>query len=103
MSYSGFDYKSQDGFHPDTIKLETAYLKADIEKNKIKMEFREKILLNIVSPQFLVFIVTLMVLISGFLFIYKFTEYDKVIEYWKIILPLITTYVGYAIGRRFKE
>ena len=29
----------------------------------------------------------------------KTQELEKITEYWKIILPLITTYVGYAIGK----
>ncbi len=93
MTTKGFK-PAKDGFHPTQIKIE-----AELEHKRLSKEFKEQILSKLFSSQFFVFLITAAVIASGLIFIQKTTELEKIIEYWKIILPLITTYIGYAIGR----
>jgi hypothetical protein len=90
-----------DGFHPSKLKFEIKQLEinADLAKDGRDKEWKEKILTTLTAANFLVFTVTLLIIISGFYFMNVSNKKEDVIEYWKCILPLITTYVGFAVGR----
>jgi hypothetical protein len=89
----------KDGFHPNQFKIATANIEADLAKRKLDKEFHENVLSKLFSSNFLVFLVTVAVIASGLIFMQKTSELEKIIDYWKVILPLVTTYIGYAIGR----
>ena len=93
MSADGFK-NPKDGFHPTKLRIE-----AELEGKRMKKEFNENLLAKVFSSHFFVFLVTSAVVVSGLMFMQKTNELEKVIEYWKVILPLVTTYIGYAIGR----
>jgi hypothetical protein len=98
MSTNGFKVP-RDGFHPTQLKIETAHIEADLAHKKMRKEFNENILGKLFSSHFFVFLVTAAVVASGLMFMQKTAELEKIIDYWKVILPLVTTYIGYAIGR----
>ncbi|BEU19996.1 hypothetical protein [Paraburkholderia sp. 22B1P] len=99
MAKTGIDLPlmQSTGIDSEHIKVQLDYHK---ENNKINLEFREKWLEKIFSANFLVFLVTILVIISGFIFM-RISGVAKgdIVEYWKLILPVVTTYVGYAIGK----
>ena len=85
------------GVDKEQVKVHLDFHK---ENNKINIEFKEKWLENLFSANFLVFIVTLIVIISGFVFMnVEGVAKGDIVEYWKLILPVVTTYIGYAIGK----
>ena len=84
----------EDGFHPTQLKIE-----AELENKRMQKEFKENLLSKVFSSHFLVFLITAAVVLSGLLFMDKTAEFEKIIEYWKAILPLLTTYIGFAIGK----
>lgn len=70
------------------------------ETNKVNAATKEKLLEQLFSPNFLVFLVTVLVIASGFIFMSRDkSEIDNIIKYWQMILPVVTTYIGYAIGK----
>lgn len=85
------------GIDKEHVKVQLDYHK---ETNKQNLAFKEKCIDNIFSANFLVFIVTTMVIISGLIYMGAdgVTKTD-IIDYWKLIIPVITTYIGYAIGK----
>lgn len=84
-------------------RLDPEHLKAklDFETNskKLNNEFWENLTENIFSSNFLVFIITCLVIASGFVFMNKSNAISEILDYWKLILPVVTTYIGYAIGK----
>jgi hypothetical protein len=77
-----------------------AHLKFHSEANKVSAAVKAKWLEQLFSSNFLVFIITLIVIISGFVFMSRDNaDIKNIIEYWQLILPLVTTYMGYAIGK----
>ena len=71
-----------------------------IEAIAIGDETKQKLLEQLFSPNFLVFLVTVLVIASGFIFMSRENAaIDNIIKYWQMILPVVTTYIGYAIGK----
>lgn len=103
MSKTGIEFPSpmQTGIDADHIKIHLDYQK---ENNKINLEFRDKWLEKLFSANFLVFIVTVAVIASGFVYMrIDGVAKGDINEYWKLILPVVTTYIGYAVGRGSKK
>ena len=88
--------KNADGLNPEYLKI-----KFDHEANtkKLSNEFWKNFTENLFSSSFLVFLVTCLVIASGFVIIYKLNTLNEIIEYWKVVLPVVSTYIGYAIGK----
>lgn len=85
------------GIDKDHIKVQLDY---QTENNKLTLEFKEKSLEKLFSPNFLVFLVTIIVLTSGFVYMgVDGVAKADILDYWKLILPVVTTYIGYAIGK----
>lgn len=85
------------GIDKENIK---AHLEYQTENTKLTLGFKEKWLEKIFSPNFLVFLVTIIVLISGFAFMQvEGVAKSDILDFWKLILPVVTTYIGYAIGK----
>ena len=77
-----------------------AHLKYHTDTNKLEKEFKEKLFEKIFSPHFFVFLITLLIITSGFVFMLRDGALkEDIIDYWKLILPIVTTYIGYAIGK----
>lgn len=85
------------GIDKDQVKVQLDYHK---ETNKLNLELREKWLDKLFSANFLVFMVTVLIIISGFIFMgIEGIGKADILDYWKLIIPVITTYIGYAIGK----
>lgn len=85
------------GIDKEHVKVQLDYHK---ETNRLHLEFKEKWLEKLFSANFLVFLVTLIVIVSGFVYMrVEGVAKNDIVEYWKLILPVVTTYVGYAIGK----
>jgi amino acid permease len=85
------------GIDREHIKVQ---LEHQTENNKMTLEYKEKWFEKLFSPNFFVFIVTILVLVSGFVYMcVDGVVKGDIIDYWKLILPVVTTYIGYAIGR----
>jgi hypothetical protein len=96
------DKSQKSSFHPSQLKITTP-IQADLATKQLNKEFRENVIASLLSANFLVFLITLFVLVAGFVIMIKTNEFEKIIDFWKVILPLITTYVGYAIGKGKSE
>lgn len=85
------------GIDKEQVKVQLDYHK---ETKKMNHELQEKKLDRLFSVNFLVFMVVVLVIISGFAFmaVDSVTKSD-IIDYWKLIIPVIMTYIGYAIGK----
>jgi hypothetical protein len=85
------------GIDKEHVKVQLDYHK---ETNRLNLEFKQKWIDKLFSSSFLVFLVTLAVIASGFLYMrLEGVAKNDIVEYWKLIIPVVTTYVGYAIGR----
>ncbi len=85
------------GIDKEHIKVQLDYHK---ETNRLQLEFKQKWIDNLFSANFLVFLVTLVVMASGFVYMrIDGVAKSDIFEYWKLILPVVTTYIGYAIGK----
>lgn len=97
MSKDGLDIgNAENGVSPEHLK---ATLKFKSDTQKLNNEFWQNLTENLLSANFLVFLVTCLVIASGFVFMFRTSLITEVIDYWKLILPVVTTYIGYAIGK----
>lgn len=87
----------------DTEQLK-AHLKFHSENSKLDNKLKEQWVEKLFSPHFFVFVITIFIIASGFVFMIRDdSEKVDVVEYWKLILPVVTTYIGYAIGKGKSE
>lgn len=86
----------ENGLSPEHLK---AKLEFETNSKKLSNEFWQNLTENLFSSGFLVFIVTCLVVASGFVYMNKANSLAETTEYWKLILPVVTTYIGYAIGK----
>jgi hypothetical protein len=85
------------GIDKEHVKIQLAH---QIETTRQALEFKDKWLEKIFSSNFLVFVITVLVIASGFVFMsIKDVLKSDIVDYWKLILPVVTTYIGYAIGK----
>ena len=99
MAKTGIEFPKLPETGIDTEQIK-AHLAFHSESNKATAAFREKLLTQLFSVNFLVFVITAMVIISGFIFMTKESaSFENIKNYWQLILPLVTTYIGYAIGK----
>ncbi|XDF80126.1 hypothetical protein AAFX60_017255 [Aliivibrio fischeri] len=83
--------------NPEQVK---ALFDLHSETHKVNVASKDKLMEKLFSPNFLVFIVTILVIISGFIFMAKeSSSFDGIFKFWQLILPIVTTYIGYAIGK----
>lgn len=75
---------------PSEMGLETA---------KLKKEFRERLMTHLFSAPFLVFLIVVILVVAGVALLLGDRDFNQISEYWKWIIPLTTTYIGYAIGK----
>lgn len=71
-----------------------------LEKEKLSKEFRERLVSHLFSGTFLVFLLIAALVAAGICLLWSTREFGQVTEYWKWVIPLVTTYIGYAIGKR---
>ncbi|MEQ4255438.1 hypothetical protein [Pseudomonas syringae] len=74
-----------------------------LEETKLKKEFRERLLSYIFSAVFLVFFIILIMVFAGVAMLFGNRDFSQITEYWKWVIPLATTFIGYAIGRGPKD
>lgn len=99
MAKTGFELPKIPTTGIDTEQVK-AHLEFHSEANRVSAAFKEKVLEQLLSANFLVFIITAIVVASGFIFMTKDNaEISHIMDYWKLILPVVTTYIGYAIGK----
>jgi len=92
------------GVEPQNVNPDHLKTQLDFETNQKKLanEFWSGIVDKIFSASFFVFIITVLVVASGFVFMNKNQTVNDILEYWKLIVPVVTTYMGYAIGKSSK-
>ncbi|MFQ2078971.1 hypothetical protein ACK33T_19140 [Aeromonas veronii] len=100
MSESGFDLGAGSGLDAGHYEVHKKKIEIEHENKKLNNEFWLSLVNNIFSIHFFVFIIVIFVAFSGYNMIQKESDFSKVIEFWKVIIPVITTYMGYAIGRK---
>lgn len=95
----------KDGFHPDKLKIEIASIEAQtqLEQGRLKNDIHKLLIFKLLSSDFLVFLLILLIVISAVIFMVRTNDIDKSFEYWKYIFPIIGTYMGYAFGSRNKD
>lgn len=71
-----------------------------LERHKLTTNFRERLLVQLLSPSTLVFIVILILVVGGVLLLAGSRNFTEIADYWKWITPIVSTYVGYAIGKK---
>jgi hypothetical protein len=74
-----------------------------LETAKLKKEFRERLMMHLFSASFLVFLIVLAMVGAGIAMLFGARGFSEVSEFWKWIIPLTTTYIGYAIGKSPKH
>lgn len=99
MAKTGIEFPKLPETGIDTEQVK-AHLEYHAEANKVNAAIREKWLEQLFSANFLVFFVTVLVVISGFIFMSRDNaNIDNILNFWRMILPVVTTYIGYAIGK----
>lgn len=95
---SGFETKSsrKNGFDVEHARVQ---LNAEVENKRISAQFMGQVVQHLFSSNFLVFLVICAVIASGFVYMTHQQDSKDVFEYWRLLIPIITTYIGYAIGR----
>lgn len=87
--------------HTEQIKMQLDHKK---ETTELSIKFKEKIIAGLLSANFFVFIIIIAVVYSGFHYMtIQDVKKEDIVEYWKLILPVITTYIGYAIGKNSSD
>lgn len=71
-----------------------------LEEKKLTKEFRERLISYIFSGTFLVFLLVASLIAAGISLLWSSRDFTQVSEFWKWIVPLVTTYIGYAIGKQ---
>jgi hypothetical protein len=89
------DPTPRDGFRPKLSEL-----KVNVEKSKIWAELWHKLLDRVLSSEFFTFFLVLLLTASGLAVTAVRTDLKDIIEYWKLILPIVTLYIGYAFGKK---
>lgn len=70
-------------------------------KEKNKYNLQKELITRMITPSFYSFILLLLIIMGTTIASFRM-NYDQVVDFWKIIIPLITTYLGYAIGKNEK-
>lgn len=69
-----------------------------LEGKKIDKQFHEKVVDHLFSATFLVFLLVVIMVGAGIGLLWGGRAFAEVTEYWKWIIPIVTTFIGYAIG-----
>jgi amino acid transporter len=97
---SGFDLSSGTGLDAGHYEVHKKKIEIDHENKKLTKEILLSVVDNLFSIHFLVFVIVMLISYSGYAMLQKESDFNKVIEFWKVIIPVITTYMGYAIGKK---
>ena len=89
-----------DGFDLEPKSIDFAKLDADLTRAKLRDAFFRDLLHN---NHFYVFVLTIIVTATAAFVSLKSTDIEFVKELWKIVIPVITAYMGYAIGDRRRK
>ena len=100
MSKSGFDLGSGSGLDSGHYEVHKKKIEIDHENKKLSNEVLLSLVSNVFSIHFFVFLIVIIVTLSGYSMLQNESDFSKVIDFWQIIIPVITTYMGYAIGRK---
>ena len=87
-----------------TTGIDTEQVKAHLnyhsEVNKTSAAVKEKLFDHLLSANFFVFLIIVLIVLSGILFMNREnSKFDEIITFWQLIIPVVTTYIGYAIGK----
>jgi len=100
MSKTGFDIGSGTGLDAGHYEVHKKKMEFEHENKKLTKEVLLSIVENIFSIHFFVFLIVILIAYSGYSMLEKESDFAKTLEFWKVIMPVITTYMGYAIGRK---
>ncbi|BBM00446.1 hypothetical protein [Microbulbifer sp. GL-2] len=101
MEQTAFDVPPPSSETRITLEQVKVELEHDKAKRELSINFKQKILEKFLSESFFAFVITLVVIAVGISYMYVDTvEKGDIESFWKLILPVITTYLGYAFGKR---
>ncbi len=86
---NAFDLKTQ--------LIEEKKIEQQMEKHRLRDAFLRDLLQN---NHFYVFLITGFVTLSAVIVSCTSKDMEFIKEFWKIVIPIITAYMGYAIGDR---
>lgn len=84
---------------PSENKLQKTNLKFDTLKENNKYNLQKELICRLMTPSFYTFILIFVISIGAIITLFKM-DYKDATNFWNIIIPLITTYIGYAIGKK---
>jgi hypothetical protein len=87
----------------DGLRAKPRKLPPDVERTKLWSEVWHKLADRLLSAPFLAFFLVLLVVAAGLWFVGTKSDVKDIMEFWKLILPVVTLYVGYAIGKGKEE
>jgi hypothetical protein len=71
-------------------------------KEKNKCNLQKELISRLITPSFYSFILLILIIV-GTIIVSSKMNYDQITNFWEIIIPLLTTYLGYAIGKNDKD
>jgi len=83
----------------DGIRAKPKKITPDIERTRVWTELWHKLDDRLLCAPFFAFLLVLMVLGAAIWFQVVKSDTKEIMEFWKLILPVVTLYVGYAIGK----
>jgi len=72
--------------------------KIQIERERNNYSLKKEVICRLITPSFYAFVLLLSIIIGTVIISWKM-DYAQITDFWKIIVPVITTYLGYAIGK----
>lgn len=89
---------------PTKPELERYYhtKQGELESERLRLEYGwiARLIGRKSAPRNITFVIVLLVLFAGFVVIIRYP--DNYIEFWKIILPILTLTLGYLFGKNTK-
>ena len=89
---------TSNSFEPSP-KLQQKRLENESEKTRL----RHDLLKHLFSNHTFAFILVLIVCGSGLIVAARWQKLDEIKAFWQVIIPLISTYIGFAIGGAIRE
>ena len=82
-----------------SAKIQQKKLDNESEQNRLKHDLYK----HLYSPQTFAFLLILLIVVAGLVVAARWNDVNEVKSFWSIITPLVSTYIGFAIGGAFKE
>ena len=77
--------------------------KKQLENESEKTRLRHDLLKHVFSNHTFAFILIFIICVSGSVAAWRWDNWESIKSFWLIITPLISTYIGFAIGGSARE